>query len=195
MRKGLTAEASHGLHRRRGRSLIVAAIAVLVMGTAASFLISGIYASDRREAGNTRFQAADALQRDKIQDTILICPPAVSQHAALAAIAAGPAYARGHLTSLAAMRKTLYAALSDAAVPCDVNEAAGAFYFFLRVHARLDAMTMTERLIREHGIAVIPGSAFGATDGCYLRISYGALDERTVEEGTRRLVAGLRALA
>ena len=132
---------------------------------------------------------------NKIQDTILICPPAVSQHAALAAIAAGPAYARGHLTSLAAMRKIIYAALSDAAVPCDVNVAAGAFYFFLRVHARLDAMTMTERLIREHGIAVIPGSAFGATGGCYLRISYGALDERTVEEGTRRLVAGLRALA
>jgi aspartate/methionine/tyrosine aminotransferase len=93
------------------------------------------------------------------------------------------------------MRKTIYTALSDPAVPCDVNVAVGAFYFFLRVHARLDAMTMTERLIREHGIAVIPGSAFGATDGCYLRISYGALDERTVEEGTRRLVAGLRALA
>jgi diguanylate cyclase (GGDEF)-like protein/PAS domain S-box-containing protein len=70
MRKGLTVEASHGLHRRRGRSLIVAAIAVLVVGTAASFLISGIYASDRREAGNARFQAADTLQRDRIQDTI-----------------------------------------------------------------------------------------------------------------------------
>jgi len=80
----------------------------------------------------------------KSQDTILICPPAVSQHAALAAIAAGPAYARGHLTSLAAMRKIIYAALSDAAVPCDVNVAAGAFYFFLRVHARLDAMTISD---------------------------------------------------
>ena len=44
-------------------------------------------------------------------------------------------------------------------------------------------MTMAERLIREHRVAAIPGSAFGATRGCTLRISYGALDAGTVHEG------------
>jgi aspartate/methionine/tyrosine aminotransferase len=63
------------------------------------------------------------------------------------------------------------------------------------VHTTLDAMTLTERLIRDHRIAVIPGSAFGATEGCYLRVSFGALDEGTVQEGIGRLVNGLKALA
>jgi len=56
-------------------------------------------------------------------------------------------------------------------------------------------MTVAERLIREHKVAAMPGSAFGAADGCYLRISYGMLDEPTANEGLRRLTAGLRALA
>jgi len=36
--------------------------------------------------------------------------------------------------------------------------------------------------------------AFGAADGCYLRVSYGALDERTAAEGVKRLANGLRTL-
>ena len=39
------------------------------------------------------------------------------------------------------------------------------------------------RLIREHRVAVMPGTAFGAAEGCHLRVSYGALDERTAAEG------------
>jgi aspartate/methionine/tyrosine aminotransferase len=51
---------------------------------------------------------------------------------------------------------------------------------------------VAERLVREHLVAVIPGTAFGATDGPYLRVSYGALDAATVVEGVDRLVRGLR---
>ena len=49
-------------------------------------------------------------------------------------------------------------------------------------------------MIREHGIAVIPGIAFGFEDRCYLRIAHGALDETTAAEGLRRLVDGLKAI-
>jgi aspartate/methionine/tyrosine aminotransferase len=49
-------------------------------------------------------------------------------------------------------------------------------------------------LIREHGVAVIPGSAFGCADACALRVAYGALDESTAAEGMRRLTRGLRAI-
>ena len=55
-------------------------------------------------------------------------------------------------------------------------------------------MTIAERLIREHKVAVIPGPAFGMTDGCYFRVAYGALQKATVAEGIGRLVAGLRAI-
>jgi aspartate/methionine/tyrosine aminotransferase len=132
---------------------------------------------------------------NKIQDTLLICAPAVSQHVALAAVGVGAPYARAHLPRLDAMRRTILAALSDSSVPCDAPASKGAFYYFVRVHTALDAMTLTERLIRDHRIAVIPGSAFGATQGCYLRVSFGALDESTVQEGIARLVSGLKALA
>ena len=74
----------------------------------------------------------------------------------------------------------------------DTPAADGAFYFFTRVRTSLDPMTIAERLIREHKVATMPGSAFGMTDGCYLRISYGMLDETTAIEGLRRLTTGLR---
>jgi aspartate/methionine/tyrosine aminotransferase len=131
---------------------------------------------------------------NKIQDTLLICAPAASQAAALGALGVGAGYARSYLLRLDAMRHLILSALQAPGVPCDVPAAEGAFYYFIRVHSTLDPMVMTERLIREHRIAVIPGSAFGATGGCHLRVSYGALDEHTVAEGVARLVKGLRAL-
>jgi aspartate/methionine/tyrosine aminotransferase len=55
-------------------------------------------------------------------------------------------------------------------------------------------MELVERLVRDFGVAVIPGTTFGLRDGCYLRVSYGALTEETAAEGIKRLVKGLRSL-
>ena len=55
-------------------------------------------------------------------------------------------------------------------------------------------MNLVERLIRKHRIAVIPGTAFGMDDGCYLRIGYGAVDAAAMVEGMDRFVAGISAL-
>lgn len=132
---------------------------------------------------------------NKIQDTLLVCPPVVSQRVALAALRVGRAYCDGHLARLDEMRTLMAGALGDGSVPCDVPPALGAFYYFINVHTSRDAMWLTERLIRDHGVAVIPGSAFGARDGCSLRVSYGALEKSTAVEGVGRLVAGIKALA
>ena len=131
---------------------------------------------------------------NKIQDTELVCPPAISQYAALAALKVGPAYPRAGLAKLDRLRQMILSELRRPDVPCDTPDANGAFYFFTRVRTSLGAMTVTERLIREHKVAAMPGSAFGATEGCYLRISYGMLDEATAAEGLRRLITGLQAL-
>jgi aspartate/methionine/tyrosine aminotransferase len=131
----------------------------------------------------------------KIQDTLLIAAPSVSQAAATAALGVGRAYATAHLAALDRRRRFVFAALSAPGVPCEIPMAAGAFYFFLRVRTRLEALTCCERLIRDHGVAVIPGSAFGDSTTCSLRISYGALDDALVEDGVRRLIAGLDAVA
>jgi aspartate/methionine/tyrosine aminotransferase len=132
---------------------------------------------------------------NKIQDTILICPPAASQHAAAAALQVGRSHARPHLERLDAMRRAIFESLGRPDVPCDVPSPDGAFYYLVRVHSTLDSMTLTERLIKEHRVATIPGSAFADPSPCSIRISYGALDSDSIIEGLRRLVDGLRALA
>lgn len=131
----------------------------------------------------------------KIQDTLLICPPAASQHAALAALRVGAAYPRAHLERLDCMRKSVFEALSRPDVPCDVPAVDGAFYYLVRVHSTVDSMTLAERLIRQHGVAGIPGSAFADAARCSIRLSYGAIEPAIISEGLDRLVAGLRALA
>jgi aspartate/methionine/tyrosine aminotransferase len=131
---------------------------------------------------------------NKIQDTILICAPAVSQVAGLAALMVGRQYAESHLGELAQIRNQVFVALADPEVPCEVPTAAGAFYFFVRVPGRGDSLSMCERLIREHRVAAIPGDAFGHTSSRSLRVSYGALDPASAAHGVSRLIAGLRAV-
>ena len=133
----------------------------------------------------------------KIQDTVLICPPVVSQYAALGALEAGASYVHEQRRSIAvvrdAVKRELAPLVSDGL--CEIPEAQGAFYFLLRVRSRHASLEMAERLIREHRVAVIPGNAFGLTQGCHLRVAYGALQPDTATEGIRRLVTGIRALA
>jgi aspartate/methionine/tyrosine aminotransferase len=65
----------------------------------------------------------------------------------------------------------------------------------LRLRTAAAPLAVAERLIREHGVAVIPGNAFGLESGCHLRVAYGALQPATAAEGIGRLVQGLRAIA
>ena len=130
----------------------------------------------------------------KIQDTILICPPVVSQYAAVGALEAGAAYCREKLAAIARVRETVKAALETLGGHCVLPPAQGAFYFFLKVKTGLDAMTLVERLIREHRVAVIPGTTFGMDEGCYLRVAYGALQQETAAEGIGRFVRGMKAI-
>ena len=130
----------------------------------------------------------------KIQDTIVICPALVSQYAAVGALRAGVDYCREMKRSIADTRRIVLHELSAIDDLATVYRADGALYFVLRVHTDLPDVTLAERLVREHGVAVIPGSTFGMNDGCYLRVSYGALDGDTVAEGIGRLVRGVRAI-
>ena len=128
---------------------------------------------------------------NKIQDTLLVCPPHPSQAAAVAALAVGKRWTTDRMPALARMRDHAFETLSAVA---DVPRADGAFYYLIRARTRLDSMAASEHLIREHRVAVIPGSAFGVSEGCALRVSFGALEEGTALEGLARLAQGLRAL-
>ena len=128
----------------------------------------------------------------KVQDTVLICPPLVSQAAALACVTVGRGWTARFLEPLAAVRRDVLDLFAGVADLCDVPAPGGAFYCLPRIRTPLDGMTLMRRLVREHRIAVIAGETFGLTEGCYLRVSYGALAADTVHEGMQRLVEGLR---
>ncbi len=132
----------------------------------------------------------------KVQDTIIICPPVISQYAAIGALEAGTGFVREKLRGIAANRALVQRELGALVAEgiCAVPPAPGAFYFLLRVRSDRPPLELAERLIREHGVAVIPGSAFGLEHGCHLRVAYGALAPDTAAEGVGRLVRGLRAL-
>ena len=70
----------------------------------------------------------------------------------------------------------------------------GAFYVLIHLDTNRDDMDMAKLLIDEFGVATIPGSAFGITSGCYLRLSYGALSDNEIKEGMSRLQKGLKIL-
>jgi len=130
----------------------------------------------------------------KSQDTILVCPTVISQVAALAALNVGRAYCAPYVAELADVRHLVLDALASLGPLAATPTADGAFYCLLKVHTTMDPMTLAERLIREHKVAVIPGTAFGLRDGCYFRVAYGALQKDTVAEGIGRLVGGLRRI-
>lgn len=130
----------------------------------------------------------------KIQDTILICPPVISQFAAVGALGAGLPYVRSQLAAIAGNRKTVLKALGQISDICEIPAAQGAFYFLLRLQTDWAPMDLVEALVRQFKVAVIPGTAFGASQGCYLRVAYGALQPATAAEGIGRLVQGLKSL-
>ena len=130
----------------------------------------------------------------KVQDTNLICPPLASQHAAIGALGAGREYCDTRIKDIARNREFVLNELKNAACIGDTPCSDGAFYVFLRLNTEQPDVQIVQRLIRDFHIATMPGSAFGMENGCYLRVSYGALDEATLEEGMHRLVSGLNAI-
>jgi aspartate/methionine/tyrosine aminotransferase len=130
----------------------------------------------------------------KVQDTILICPPVISQYAALGALQTKEEYLKSHIEAIAQVRQLVLDSLNRLLGLCSIIPANGAFYFFLKVNTQMDAFELVKRLIQEHKVAVIPGTTFGIDDGCYLRVAYGALQKETAKEGIERLVQGLETI-
>lgn len=130
----------------------------------------------------------------KIQDTNLICPPLITQYAAIGALETGSDYCKSQLQQLAKIRTLALTMLQPLQEWCDISTAEGAFYILIKPHTSQNALDLAKRLITEFKIAAIPGCAFGLNDGCHFRISYGMLTEAQVKIALQRLVTGLESL-
>lgn len=72
------------------------------------------------------------------------------------------------------------------------DEPEGAFYVFPRYAADLPSLEVT-RVLREHGVAVRPGSEYGAGGEGHIRLSY-ASGRDDIRLGIRRLARTLASL-
>ena len=142
----------------------------------------------------------------QVQDTVLICPPRLTQRAAQAALTAGPNWCRPHIAGLADRQRQLIAAVAAArsrGVPVQlVAEPNGAFYGLLALEAEasallqrrgFDARALMLALAAQHRVAAVSGDAFGL-QGHVLRLSTGMLKETDLAEALERLFSGLTAL-
>ena len=130
----------------------------------------------------------------KVQDTNLICPPVVSQYAAIGALETGISYCQQHLAEIAKVRAIVTQELQVISDICTVSLSTGAFYLFLKINTNLNDLELVKQLIANYQVAVIPGSTFGMKNGCYLRVAYGSLQLATAATGIKRLIKGLKEI-
>ena len=116
---------------------------------------------------------------DRLTGNFTICPPALAQHAAVAAFTPeGYAEADGHVARYATNRRLLLDGLAglgiDRLAPAD-----GAFYAYADVgHLTDDSMDLTYRLLAETGVALAPGVDFDPGDGQrWVRFSFAGATE------------------
>jgi len=131
------------------------------------------------------------LPVQKAQDTILICPSLIGQAAAVGALETGSAYCASYVREMAEVRALVLQEIKRVGNVCTIPPTKGAFYFLLHLDTSMDPMDLVAQLVKEYGVAAIPGTTFGMDQGCYLRISYGALEKETVALGIGRLVEGI----
>ena len=134
------------------------------------------------------------LALKKVQDTVLISPPIVSQLAAIGAHQAPYQYIQDKLAVIDQARRYCLTRLNQSGLLATNASSEGAFYIFAQLKIKQDDLHLTQTLIRDNAVAVIPGSAFAAQAGTYVRISYGALTPATVNQGISQLISGLHQL-
>jgi len=129
---------------------------------------------------------------DVLTGNFTICPPVLSQYAAIAAFTP-ESYAEldGHVARYAANRGVLLAGLPrlgiDRLAPAD-----GAFYVYADIgHLTDDSYAWCLRLLEDTGVATAPGIDFDTARGNeFVRLSFAGSGVE-IEEGLRRLAAWL----
>ncbi len=129
---------------------------------------------------------------NKLQQQTITCVPPFIQKAALTAL-------RECAPEIEKMRKEFnrrrIAAIGKIGemTVMDALKPHGAFYIFPRYHADVNSFDLAEYLLRDYGVAVTPGGAFGVSGEGYIRISY-ANSMGNIMEGLNRIEKGIGSL-
>ncbi len=132
-------------------------------------------------------------QMIKVQDTIPICPSRISQVAAVGAMQAGKEWVLQQYGTLSSGRQAILQALQG----CPrIIGGQGAMYVMAQLptnkgngDSMADDIEFARQLVRDFGVAVIPGSFCGAPE--WIRVCYANLPPEKCQVAADRLKAGL----
>jgi aspartate/methionine/tyrosine aminotransferase len=118
----------------------------------------------------------------KVQDTVPIAPSRISQMAALGALSAGRAWVAERFATLDVGRQAILRALG----PLKVMGGTGAMYVMAQLPANcpVSDQDVARTLVRDHGVAVIPGSFCGFPG--WIRVCYSNLPPDLCVQGRLR---------
>lgn len=130
----------------------------------------------------------------KLHQYAIMSAPTTGQKAAAEALERGDAAVAEMVAEYNRRRNYLIAAFADMGVPC--HTPAGAFYAFPYIgDLGVSSEEFAMRFLEEHGVAVVPGDAFGQSGAGFLRCAY-ATGMDNIREAMARMtvfVDGLRS--
>jgi aspartate/methionine/tyrosine aminotransferase len=118
------------------------------------------------------------------------CAPAFVQQAGLAALRDGEPVVQTFVRQLAERRDVLIHALRQID-GVQIAAPQGAMYAFFQIESQSDSLQLAKTLVREQGLGLAPGSAFGPEGEGYLRWCFAKPPEQ-LREGAGRLRAHLQ---
>jgi aspartate/methionine/tyrosine aminotransferase len=164
---------------------------VVVHSFSKSFLMTGW------RLGWMVLPAALTPQIGKLIEFNTSCAPVFVQRAAAAALARADEVTPRVVAHMRQCRDTLVPLLQ--AIPgVSVAPARGGMYAFFRLPGSADSLDTAKRLVREGGLGLAPGAAFGATDGAggeagsWLRWCFASRDPQRLVQGVDRLRGWMR---
>lgn len=167
------------------RHISVASIDGMAERTIIASGFSKAYAMTGWRMGYLVAPAELARQMLKIHQYAVMCAPTTSQFAAIEAMRNGDEDIEYMAAEYNRRRRYIVKGLREIGLPCFEPE--GAFYVFPEIGALgLPSEEFCERLLQESGVAIVPGTAFGAGGEGFARISY-AYSVKHITEALERM--------
>ena len=161
--------------------------------TISAYTLSKSYAMTGWRVGYTVAPAAVIDEMEKLMEHMVSGVTAVAQRAALSAIAAPRDCVRDMVATYDKRRRFVYEGLNAIdGIKCLKPEST--FYAFPNIKSLgLSSWDLAKYLVKEHQVAVVPGSIFGKAGEGYVRLSFAASIEQ-LQEGIARIERGVQAL-
>jgi aspartate/methionine/tyrosine aminotransferase len=169
----------------------VSAATYLPQRTFTAYSFSKTYAMTGWRVGYLVTPPGLGEQMTKLQEPIISCATSVAQKAAEAALAGPQDCVKEMVAAYRLRRDRLVALLQHTDLLLTTPR--GAFYAMVNVEsAGMDVRSFVHRLVRQHGVAVAPGSTFGPSAAQAVRISL-ASDLASLEQGVERLMRAIQS--